>query len=441
MNELCAKKGIKREFSMARTLLQNGDAKRKNRTLIEAARTMLADLLLPLSNLGSGVKHLSISFMRSWGCLDILKTLDPLGKFDGKSDEGYLLGYSTTSKAFRLLVDATSQAFEEGKVEGLRLSYTNKLNTGRPSVSTSNSPLVYGWGSGCQHLVLLGLVCAAQKNFMMEMMFRLSKKMLLGLVLEAINGKIWLCQGDSRGKRYCGAELPLLLLEKSEGNSNFHEIVDFLASSLIHHALTARVEAGRGWKVQKNPELNPHPLYSTSTGGDQHLKPSLALATTQDSKDSLEETNGNEGDQVQTPHDSPLSGGHTSDRSEEISALKYRIKKLEKKCKPSISHHRAWLKSVKRLSMKKRFGKESIMVWSTWERRKRGRDEGSKDAEIARSSSRLQAKVDKGKTGGKKKHLTAAIARCMYEVKQGLMLMHLVCSPSFNRMKGEEYYN
>ncbi|GJZ04876.1 hypothetical protein Tco_0538151 [Tanacetum coccineum] len=40
----------------------------------------------------------------------------------------------------------------------------------------------------------------------------------------------------------------------------------------------------------------------------------------------------------------------------EISALKSRIKKLEKKCKPSISHHRAWLKSVKRLSMKKRFG-------------------------------------------------------------------------------------
>ncbi|GJV82235.1 hypothetical protein Tco_1518105 [Tanacetum coccineum] len=98
------------------------------------------------------------------------------------------------------------------------------------------------------------------------------------------------------------------------------------------------------------------------------------------------------GDQVQTPHDSPLLGGHTSDRAEgvlnlqelsvlctnlsnrvlalesikdaqaaEISALKSRIKKLEKKCKPSILHHRAWLKSVHRLSMHNRFGKkESI---------------------------------------------------------------------------------
>ncbi|GJT33050.1 putative ribonuclease H-like domain-containing protein [Tanacetum coccineum] len=48
MNEFCAKKGIKREFSVARTLQQNGVAERKNRTLIEAARTMLADSLLPI---------------------------------------------------------------------------------------------------------------------------------------------------------------------------------------------------------------------------------------------------------------------------------------------------------------------------------------------------------------------------------------------------------
>ncbi|GJU73311.1 ribonuclease H-like domain-containing protein [Tanacetum coccineum] len=38
---------IKREFSVARTPQQNGVAERKNRTLIEAARTMLADSLLP----------------------------------------------------------------------------------------------------------------------------------------------------------------------------------------------------------------------------------------------------------------------------------------------------------------------------------------------------------------------------------------------------------
>ncbi|GJU65765.1 putative ribonuclease H-like domain-containing protein [Tanacetum coccineum] len=47
MLEFCGEKGIKQEFSNARTPQQNGVAERMNRTLIEAARTMLADSLLP----------------------------------------------------------------------------------------------------------------------------------------------------------------------------------------------------------------------------------------------------------------------------------------------------------------------------------------------------------------------------------------------------------
>ncbi|GJS61987.1 hypothetical protein Tco_0656771 [Tanacetum coccineum] len=42
----------------------------------------------------------------------------------------------------------------------------------------------------------------------------------------------------------------------------------------------------------------------------------------------------------------------------EIIKLKKRITKLKQKSKPVISHYRAWLKSVQRLSMKKRFGKK-----------------------------------------------------------------------------------
>nr|GEW24590.1 putative ribonuclease H-like domain-containing protein [Tanacetum cinerariifolium] len=48
LDQFCRMKGIKREFSVTRTPQQNGIAKRKNRTLIEAARTMLADSLLPI---------------------------------------------------------------------------------------------------------------------------------------------------------------------------------------------------------------------------------------------------------------------------------------------------------------------------------------------------------------------------------------------------------
>ncbi|GJW58364.1 putative ribonuclease H-like domain-containing protein, partial [Tanacetum coccineum] len=40
---------------------------------------------------------------RPFGChVTILNTLSPLGKFDGKSDEGFLVGYSVNSKAFRV---------------------------------------------------------------------------------------------------------------------------------------------------------------------------------------------------------------------------------------------------------------------------------------------------------------------------------------------------
>ncbi|GKG21368.1 putative ribonuclease H-like domain-containing protein, partial [Tanacetum coccineum] len=39
--------GIRREYSIARTPQQNGEAERRNRTLIEPARTMLADSKLP----------------------------------------------------------------------------------------------------------------------------------------------------------------------------------------------------------------------------------------------------------------------------------------------------------------------------------------------------------------------------------------------------------
>ncbi|GJT18740.1 putative ribonuclease H-like domain-containing protein [Tanacetum coccineum] len=47
MDDFYKDKGIRREYSVARTPRQNGVAKRRNMTLIEAARTMLADSKLP----------------------------------------------------------------------------------------------------------------------------------------------------------------------------------------------------------------------------------------------------------------------------------------------------------------------------------------------------------------------------------------------------------
>ncbi|GJY15673.1 putative ribonuclease H-like domain-containing protein [Tanacetum coccineum] len=55
----------------------------------------------------------SISFMRPFRCLvTILNTLDPLGKFDRKANEGFLVGYSINSKAFRVFNTRTRKVEE-----------------------------------------------------------------------------------------------------------------------------------------------------------------------------------------------------------------------------------------------------------------------------------------------------------------------------------------
>ncbi|GJX53814.1 putative ribonuclease H-like domain-containing protein [Tanacetum coccineum] len=139
MDDFCREKGIKREYSVARTPQQNSVAERRNRTLIEAARTMLADSKLPTTfwaeavstacyvqnrvlvvkphnktpyELFRGFKP-ALSFMRPFGChVTILNTLDNLGKFDGKSDECFFVGYSLSSKAFRVYNTRTRRVEE-----------------------------------------------------------------------------------------------------------------------------------------------------------------------------------------------------------------------------------------------------------------------------------------------------------------------------------------
>nr|GFA38175.1 hypothetical protein [Tanacetum cinerariifolium] len=50
----------------------------------------------------------SIGFMRPFGCpITILNTLDPLGKFQGNVDEGFLIRYSVCSKAFKVFNSRT----------------------------------------------------------------------------------------------------------------------------------------------------------------------------------------------------------------------------------------------------------------------------------------------------------------------------------------------
>ncbi|GJR31100.1 putative ribonuclease H-like domain-containing protein [Tanacetum coccineum] len=126
--ELCGSKGTKRDYSNARTPQQNGVAERKNRTLIEAARTMLADSKLPTMFWTEVVRTACyvlnrvlvtsphnktpyalligniplVSHFKPFGChVTILTTSDHLGKFNGKANEGYIVGYFASNRAYR----------------------------------------------------------------------------------------------------------------------------------------------------------------------------------------------------------------------------------------------------------------------------------------------------------------------------------------------------
>ncbi|GJS25141.1 retrovirus-related pol polyprotein from transposon TNT 1-94 [Tanacetum coccineum] len=113
MDYFCREKGIKREYSVARTPQQNGVAKRRNRTLIKANRVLVVKPHnKTLYELFRGFKP-ALSFMRPFGChVTILNTFDNLGKFDGKSDEGFFVGYSLSSKAFRVYNTRTKRVEE-----------------------------------------------------------------------------------------------------------------------------------------------------------------------------------------------------------------------------------------------------------------------------------------------------------------------------------------
>ncbi|GJV63162.1 hypothetical protein Tco_1473990 [Tanacetum coccineum] len=145
-------------------------------------------------------------------------------------------------------------------------------------------------------------------------------------------------------------------LEKTEGNKDFHEIVDFLSFSTIHHALTTVnnekqiatvdskavvvTEASIRSSLLFNDADDDHT--SSRAEGSMNLDELIVLCTNLLNRvlalESIKDA-----------------------QAVAILQLKSKIKKLEKKYKPIISHHRAWLKSVHKLSLKKRLGKKEFV--------------------------------------------------------------------------------
>ncbi|GJR67755.1 retrovirus-related pol polyprotein from transposon TNT 1-94 [Tanacetum coccineum] len=135
--------GISQQFSAARTPQQNGVVERRNRTLVEAARTMLTFTNLPLFLWAEAIatacftqnrsiihkrfdktpyelvnkRKPNIKFFHVFGCrCYLLNDYDDVGKLKAKGDIRVFVGYSKESAAFRIYNKQTRKIHESVNV-------------------------------------------------------------------------------------------------------------------------------------------------------------------------------------------------------------------------------------------------------------------------------------------------------------------------------------
>src|SRR3954467_4701815 len=120
--------GFTHELSAAYTPQQNGVVKRKNRTLIEMARTMLAEYKTPIRFWAEAIntachiinkvymhkflkktshelitgKKPNVSYLKVFGAPCYIRDMNHSSKFSPKAHEGFLLGYGSNSHTYRV---------------------------------------------------------------------------------------------------------------------------------------------------------------------------------------------------------------------------------------------------------------------------------------------------------------------------------------------------
>nr|GEY63696.1 hypothetical protein [Tanacetum cinerariifolium] len=164
LNAFFKEEGIEHQTYSARTPEQNGIVKRRNHTLVEAARTMLSALQLPLffwaeaiatacytqnrsiiiPNHGKTRYHIindrkpSIKHLYIFGCVCyITRDGKNLDKMKEKGDQCILVGYSTQSKGYRVYNKRTRMI-----VESIHIRFDEIKEVPETSVANNTSGLV-----------------------------------------------------------------------------------------------------------------------------------------------------------------------------------------------------------------------------------------------------------------------------------------------------------
>nr|GEX05687.1 retrovirus-related Pol polyprotein from transposon TNT 1-94 [Tanacetum cinerariifolium] len=158
--------GITQQFSAARTPQQNGVVERRNRTLVEAARTMLTFANLPLFLWAEDIattcfiqnrsiihkrfdktpyelmnkRKPNIKFFRVFGCrCYLLNDYEVVGKHKAKGDIGVFVGYSKESVAFRIYNKQTRKIHESVNVNFDEISEMASKQFSLKPASTSHN--------------------------------------------------------------------------------------------------------------------------------------------------------------------------------------------------------------------------------------------------------------------------------------------------------------
>ncbi|KAJ9566938.1 hypothetical protein OSB04_002904 [Centaurea solstitialis] len=174
--------GISHNFSDVRTPQQNGVVERKNRTLVEAARSMMAHSGVPPSLWAEAIstacytqnrtlivkrtgktayemvnnRKPNIKFFRVFGCICyMLNNREDLGKFDAKSDESIFIGYSLNFATYRVYNKRTRSIFESRYIDFSETEMYSGASTNQsiPSSTSISSDAFVNESSSCSTAV------------------------------------------------------------------------------------------------------------------------------------------------------------------------------------------------------------------------------------------------------------------------------------------------